>query len=101
MNKVRIPLIIEAYYKNVLGRANLDPTSIATATPLLGAKICEVGCGGGYLTEALVQLGADVVGIDADEYDIMTAKNHWRETQGADRTGPEYYHVSLKTYVFL
>ncbi|XP_055330139.1 ubiquinone biosynthesis O-methyltransferase-like [Paramacrobiotus metropolitanus] len=99
MNKVRLQLVCDTYYRHVLGRDQLHSVDTSdTATPLLGARICEVGCGGGLLAEALVQLGADVVAIDCDEYDVLTAKAHWRETQGRDRIGPSYHNASVKEF---
>ena len=41
-----------------------------------GKRILDVGCGGGILTEALVQLGANVTGIDAESEAIKVAKAH-------------------------
>ena len=43
---------------------------------LKGKKILDVGCGGGILSEALSELGAEVTGIDASENTIGVAKAH-------------------------
>ena len=40
----------------------------------------DVGCGGGLLTEALYDFGAEVTGIDISEVAIETAKLHASET---------------------
>ena len=37
---------------------------INARVPLEGARVLDVGCGGGILSEAMAQRGADVVGID-------------------------------------
>lgn len=41
-----------------------------------GLKILDVGCGGGLLSEAMSNLGAEVVAIDASENTIGVAKAH-------------------------
>tara|TARA_B100000242_G_scaffold291393_1_gene264606 strand:- start:1349 stop:2041 length:693 start_codon:yes stop_codon:yes gene_type:complete len=42
-------------------------------------KVLDIGCGGGLLSEALHEAGADVYGIDASEKTIEIAKNHAKE----------------------
>jgi 2-polyprenyl-6-hydroxyphenyl methylase / 3-demethylubiquinone-9 3-methyltransferase len=49
-----------------------------TAQPLAGARIIDVGCGAGLVTEPLSQLGAEVLGIDASERNVMVAERHAR-----------------------
>jgi len=44
--------------------------------PLEGLRILDIGCGGGLLSEPIVRLGATVVGADAAEKNIKTAKVH-------------------------
>lgn len=51
------------------------------AKPLLGLKICDIGCGGGLICEPLARLGAEVTGIDATQRSIEIARTH------ADQTG--------------
>jgi len=59
-----------------------------------------VGCGGGFLTEALSEAGADVVGIDDNEIDVLAAQTHWKEKPGVDLTaGPEYYWATVESFV--
>ena len=41
-----------------------------------GLKVLDVGCGGGLLSEAMSNLGAEVVAIDASENTIGVAKAH-------------------------
>ena len=53
---------------------------IAERRPLAGARVLDVGCGGGLLSEALAARGADVVGIDASERAIEIAKLHLYES---------------------
>lgn len=48
-------------------------------TALKGARVLDVGCGGGLLCEALLQAGAQVTGIDLAEGMIEVAKLHAAE----------------------
>lgn len=43
---------------------------------LTGLRFLDIGCGGGLLSEPMARLGADVVGADASEVNIETAKVH-------------------------
>lgn len=45
-----------------------------------GARIIDVGCGGGILTEALAFSGADVMGIDMAEAPLAVARLHQHES---------------------
>ena len=49
---------------------------IKEKTSLDNKRILDVGCGGGLLTEALYDFGADVTGIDAAGTGIKVAKIH-------------------------
>lgn len=53
---------------------------IASRWPLPGAKVLDVGCGGGLLTEALAAHGAKVTGIDAGADAIEVARLHLHES---------------------
>jgi len=54
---------------------------IKEKTSLDNKKILDVGCGGGLLTEALYDFGADVTGIDAAGPGIKVAKIHADKNQ--------------------
>lgn len=45
-------------------------------TPLLGARVLDIGCGGGILAEPLARLGGDVTGVDASLEAIEVARAH-------------------------
>jgi 2-polyprenyl-6-hydroxyphenyl methylase/3-demethylubiquinone-9 3-methyltransferase len=47
---------------------------------LAGKKILDVGCGGGILSEAMAQRGANVIGIDMGEAPLNIAKLHALES---------------------
>jgi 2-polyprenyl-6-hydroxyphenyl methylase/3-demethylubiquinone-9 3-methyltransferase len=53
---------------------------IAARVDLRGAKVADVGCGGGLLSEALARAGAKVTGIDLGEKVIDTARLHLHES---------------------
>ncbi len=42
--------------------------------PLNSQRICDIGCGGGIVAEALSRLGAIVTGIDPSQESIAVAK---------------------------
>lgn len=48
--------------------------------PLAGKKVLDVGCGGGILSEAMAQRGAQVTGIDMGEAPLSVAKLHKLES---------------------
>ncbi len=48
-------------------------------TPLSGKKICDVGCGGGILSEGMANLGARVTGIDVSDEILDVARTHARQ----------------------
>ncbi len=50
--------------------------AIIEQVPISGKKIIDIGCGGGLLTEDLVQCGACVTGIDNSSELISVAKQH-------------------------
>ena len=53
---------------------------VAARVDLSGARVADVGCGGGLLSEALARAGADVVGIDMGEAVIDVARLHLHES---------------------
>lgn len=53
---------------------------VAARANLSGARVADVGCGGGLLSESLARAGADVVGIDMGEAVIDVARLHLHES---------------------
>ena len=49
---------------------------VADRVRLPGAKVVDVGCGGGLLSESLAARGATVLGIDASEEALDAAREH-------------------------
>ncbi|MDO8299290.1 bifunctional 2-polyprenyl-6-hydroxyphenol methylase/3-demethylubiquinol 3-O-methyltransferase UbiG [Lacisediminimonas sp.] len=48
--------------------------------PLRGARILDIGCGGGILAESMARKGADVTGIDLSEKALKVADLHSLES---------------------
>ena len=59
---------------------------------LAGKKVLDVGCGGGILSEAMAQRGADVTGIDMGEAPLKIAKLHALESG----VQVEYKHIPVE-----
>jgi 2-polyprenyl-6-hydroxyphenyl methylase/3-demethylubiquinone-9 3-methyltransferase len=53
---------------------------IASRAALQGARVLDVGCGGGILTEAMAQRGARVKGIDLSDKGLAVARLHKLES---------------------
>ena len=54
---------------------------IDSTCPLKGARVLDVGCGGGILADAMARRGADVLGIDLAEKSLKVAQLHALEAQ--------------------
>jgi len=68
-NPVRLTYIRDRV-SETFGRDPLAPQ------PLKGLRVLDIGCGGGLLSEPMARMGAEVVGADASEKNIMIAKTH-------------------------
>lgn len=68
-NPVRLAYIRDALCR----RFGRDPRM---PFPLEGLTVCDVGCGGGVLSEPLARLGAHVTGLDPAEQNIVVARAH-------------------------
>jgi 2-polyprenyl-6-hydroxyphenyl methylase / 3-demethylubiquinone-9 3-methyltransferase len=73
-NPVRLAFIKE----QATARFHRDPFE---RRPLAGLRLLDIGCGGGLLSEPMARLGADVVGIDPVEGNIVTAGVHAAEVE--------------------
>ena len=56
---------------------------IAGRADLAGARVLDIGCGGGLLSEALASRGANVLGIDLAESSLEAARLHAAERGAA------------------
>ena len=64
-------------------------------TILKGAKVLDIGCGGGILSESLSNLGAEVIGLDASEKTIGVARARSNKV-GSNIT---FLQMSLEEYI--
>ncbi len=87
-NPVRLAYIRDALCR----RHGRDPE---TPFPLDGLRICDVGCGGGVLSEPLARLGATVTGLDPAIRNIAVARAH-AETAGVS---VDYRDATIETIV--
>jgi len=51
------------------------------ASGVNGKRLVDIGCGGGLLSEAMAQAGADVIGIDMAEKPLAVARLHQIESE--------------------
>ena len=66
---------------------------VAARVPLRGARVLDVGCGGGLLSEAMAREGASVLGLDLSDELIDIAKLHRLESRQAGATLDLEYRV--------
>jgi SAM-dependent methyltransferase len=64
----------ERYARNARFVADLGAPVVELLAPQPGERILDLGCGDGALTIKLVQMGCDVVGVDASAQQIEAAK---------------------------
>lgn len=62
-------------------------------TPFKNLNMLDIGCGGGFLSEPLARLGANVVGIDATRENIDVAQVH---AQQSGISNIEYLHSTAE-----
>ncbi|KAF5292305.1 hypothetical protein FQA39_LY03339 [Lamprigera yunnana] len=91
MNKIRVPFVVNGLIKT--NKINED--LIDSPNALKDISILDVGCGGGYLSEALARLGGTVHGVDAAENLINEAKGHARLES---LTNIRYFATSIENY---
>ena len=69
---------------------------------LRGARVLDVGCGGGLLSETLAQLGCQVVGLDASSASIKAAQEHYHRARGdgdGDAGTINYVHSTIEDFI--
>ena len=64
----------EQYAKNARFVSDLGMPVVTLLAPRAGERILDVGCGDGPLTKKLVELGCEVVGVDASPAMVEVAK---------------------------
>ena len=82
------------YIANARFVAELGAPVVDLLAPLAGERILDLGCGDGYLTRKLADLGCDVVGVDASAAQIESARSLGLDARVADAQklafGPEF-----------
>ncbi|GLV31437.1 Coenzyme Q3 [Carabus blaptoides fortunei] len=92
-NKLRVPYIINSLVET----GKISRETAKSGKPLTGIKILDVGCGGGFSTELLAELGAQVTGLDPSIKLIECAREHLKEREDIeDRV--EYVHGTIETF---
>lgn len=76
LNALRVPWILKRACVHFGRRPDVE-------SPLKGLDVLDIGCGGGILSESMVRLGANVLGIDVVSRNIDIARGH------ADQSGLE------------
>ena len=66
---------------------------ISQYVPMSGAKVVDVGCGGGILAESMARRGAQVLGVDLSVKPLKVARLHALES---GVTGLEYREVAVE-----
>jgi 2-polyprenyl-6-hydroxyphenyl methylase/3-demethylubiquinone-9 3-methyltransferase len=75
---------------------DINPSRLAWInglSPLAGASVLDVGCGGGILADAMARAGAAVTGIDLAAKALRVAQLHALEAQ---TTGVHYREISAE-----
>ncbi len=54
---------------------------INTGSPLEGKTVCDIGCGGGILSESMAKCGANVTGLDMGKAPLSVARLHAMESE--------------------
>jgi 2-polyprenyl-6-hydroxyphenyl methylase/3-demethylubiquinone-9 3-methyltransferase len=78
---------------------DLNPARLAYVQerrPLAGARVLDVGCGGGLLSEALALAGADTLGIDLTDALLEVASLHRHEQTFPAGAKLEYRNVAVE-----
>lgn len=74
----------QAYAKTARFVSDLGIGAVELLAPKPGETIIDLGCGDGALTKKLVEAGATVIGIDADEDMVAAAKENGIDARVAD-----------------
>ncbi|XP_045768718.1 ubiquinone biosynthesis O-methyltransferase-like isoform X1 [Maniola jurtina] len=90
LNYLRVPYIRDSL-------VNVAPGE-KFSTCLKGKKILDVGCGGGFLSEALAKLGAEVTGIDTNKEALEHTKKHSSNNMRLANNLPAYIPVTIEEH---
>jgi trans-aconitate methyltransferase len=74
----------DAYARNARFVSDLGAPVVEILAPRAGERILDLGCGDGALTKKLVELGCDVVGVDASAPQVEAARRLGLDARVAD-----------------
>ena len=74
----------ERYARNARFVSDLGAPVVELLAPRAGERILDLGCGDGALTETLVAVGCDVVGIDGSAAQVAAAKSRGLDARVMD-----------------
>jgi trans-aconitate methyltransferase len=74
----------DAYARNARFVSDLGAPVVELLSPRAGERILDLGCGDGALTKKLVELGCDVVGVDASTPQVEAARRLGLDARVAD-----------------
>jgi SAM-dependent methyltransferase len=58
------------------------PRALGALVPLTGARVLEIGCGTGRVTQLLVEHGADVIAVDRERAMLAVARRRLADAEG-------------------
>jgi len=67
---------------------------INTSSPLEGKVVCDIGCGGGILSESMAKCGATVTGLDMGKAPLSVARLHALESE----LGIDYQQITAEEF---
>lgn len=94
MNPIRSAFIrraVDTYHQ----RKDLQDSAAADRPSLAGLEVCDVGCGGGLLSESLCRMGGRVTAVDASRENILIASAHKVNDSSLDTL--QYVHTSAES----
>jgi len=74
----------DAYARNARFVSDLGAPVVELLAPRAGERILDLGCGDGALTKKLVELGCEVVGVDASAAQVEAARRLGLDARVAD-----------------
>ncbi len=74
----------DAYARNARFVSDLGAPVVELLAPCAGERILDLGCGDGALTKKLVELGCEVVGVDASAPQVEAARRLGLDARVAD-----------------
>lgn len=90
------PIRLAYLRQQITDHFNRDAEDLHFAKDL---KIVDIGCGGGLISEPMARFGATMMGIDAAEKNVKTARLHADQHCDPERINLTYRHCSAEDLV--